>query len=367
MKKADGGVPPVGPSDLQLAAHLFHPPRLTVARELRGLTKAALAERIDKSPAAISQFEGVGRVSCKPDAQTLARIALTLGVPVSFFSRKHPESNLELDQCHFRSLRSASQRQRRKLLAIGTLTRDLLGFLEEHLELPHEEISYLARTVRGTDDIERAARDVRQAWGLGLGPINSVTRLLESRGVLVVQVPAECKDVDAFSTWHGGRPLIFLVMEKGSTSRTRFDACHELGHLVMHTDVSPGSSELEREANRFASAFLLPAESFAAECPRWLNWPHFHELKARWLVSVQALVRRAYDLRLLSQASYRRAFVHLNRTGERTKERGEPPQEPPTLVVRSLKELEPDFSISDVARHLGVSEAEVQALLPPMA
>lgn len=363
MKRTEQGPPPIGSTDLHLAAHLFHPPRLTLAREMRAWTKAELAERIGKSPAAISQFEAGGRVSCKPDAATLGQMALALGVPVSFFARKYPTAKLDIEQCHFRSLRSTSQRDRRKLLAIGTLTCDLLEFLEEHLDLPGDDVSRLATTVRSTDDIEKAAADVRRAWNLGLGPIPNVTRLLELHGVVVVHIPDGCAEVDAFSTWNDERPLIFLTMTKGSTSRTRFDASHELGHLVMHADVSPGNADLERQANRFASAFLLPAEPFIAECPRWLNWEQFYELKARWRVSVQALVKRAFDLRVLSEASYRRAFVHLNKTGERQHERGEPPPEPATLLTKSVAELQPEFSAADVARHVGLGEREVLELL----
>ncbi|MEO7735481.1 MAG: helix-turn-helix transcriptional regulator, partial [Kofleriaceae bacterium] len=77
------------------------------------MTKAELAERIERSAAAIGQFEGGGRATCRPDAKTLASLALALGVPVAFFTRKTPAKPLEVDGCHFRSLRSASQRERR--------------------------------------------------------------------------------------------------------------------------------------------------------------------------------------------------------------------------------------------------------------
>jgi hypothetical protein len=120
----------------------------------------------------------------------------------------------------------------------------------------------------------------------------------------VTFIPHDCEDMDAFSAWHAKRPIVFLIDHKGSTSRLRFGAAHELGHLVMHADVVAGSPELERQANRFASAFLLPRETFLPECPRRLNWPHFYELKRRWKVSVAALVRRAYDLECISEASY---------------------------------------------------------------
>ena len=258
MKRPGDPIVPIGSSDLHLAAHLFHPPRLTLARELRGLTRAELADRIGKSAAAISQFEGGSKATCRPDPKTLGTLALALGVPIGFFTRKTPAKPLDVDACHFRSLRSASQRARRKLLARGSLLCDLLGVLEEHVNLPVEQVSRVMRSASSAEEIEELAVRVREAWGLGLGPIGNVVNLLESRGVLVTHIPEGCEDVDAFSTWHEGRPVVFLVMEKGSTSRTRFDACHELGHLVMHADATPGSQDLERQAHRFAGAFLVP-------------------------------------------------------------------------------------------------------------
>jgi len=358
-KAGEPRVPPVGSADLHLAAHMFHPPRLTLARELRQLTKADLAEAIGKSAAAVSQFEGAGRTACKPDPKTLALIALALKVPVGFFARKYPERVLDVEQCHFRSLRSASQRDRRKLVAFGTICCDMLGVLEEYVDLPPEQVTGISRPVRSEEDIERLAAEVRRAWGLGLGPIENVVRLLERQGILVVRIPAGCREVDAFSTWHEGRPLVFLVMDKGSTSRARFDAGHELGHLLMHADASPGNTELERQANRFSSAFLLPKDSFALEFPRYLDWAHLYELKRRWRTSVQAMLRRGYDLQLLSEASYRRAFMHMSRTGERTRERDEPAAEVPSLLRKAFDAASPDLNIEQLAARLGLASQEL--------
>jgi Zn-dependent peptidase ImmA (M78 family)/transcriptional regulator with XRE-family HTH domain len=363
MKRPGDPIVPLGSKDLHLAAHLFQPARLTLARELRGLTRAELAERIGKSAAAVSQFEGGAKAGCRPDPKTLGQLALALGVPVGFFARKVPGLALDVDACHFRSLRSAGQRDRRRLLSRGSLLCDLVSVLEEQVELPAEQVTRVARPVMTPDDIEDLAVAVRAAWGIGLGPIGNVVNLLEARGVLVTQIPADCAEVDAFSTWHEGRPLVFLVMAKGSTSRARFDACHELGHLVMHADAAPGSPELERQAHRFAGAFLLPREPFLLECPRWLDWDHFYELKRRWKVSVAALLRRAHDLGKLSEASYRRACVHLNKTGERLQERDEPPAEPPSLLAQAIDAVAPETTLEDLAAKLGLAVADLRALV----
>ena len=221
-------------------------------------------------------------------------------------------------------------------------------------------MSPLSRAVHSPEDIEICANDVRRHWGLGLGPIPNLTKLLQSQGILVCPVPNTCREVDAFSAWYQARPLIFLVAEHGA-ARTRFDGAHELGHLVMHADAAPGSQEIEREAHRFAGAFLVPRESFLAECPRWLNWAHFFELKVRWKMSVAALVRRAYDLGVLSDASFRRACIHLRHEGQN--EPFEPPAEPPDFLSKAVKLLEGDVSLEHLAAAQGLSAADVRSLV----
>lgn len=354
------GPHPIGPSDFHLAAHLFQSSALTLARDYRGLTKAELAARIGKTPGAISQFES-GRT--KPDSKTVASLAFTLGFPAGFFTRSHAAAPLSIDNCHFRSLRSAGQKDRRRILAKGRLLCDLIDVLAEEVEFPDDQISGMARPVRTFEDIEQCAVAVRQEWGLGLGPIPDLLRLLESKGAILFLVPEDCHEVDAFSTNPGGRPLIFLVGSKESTSRRRFDAAHELGHLIMHADAMPGDKELENQAHRFAGAFLVPRDAFLRECPRRLNWDHFYEMKRRWQVSVAALVRRAYDLECISEATYRRAWVQLNQTGERKKERFEPPAEHPTMLRKSLALLEGEITFDDLCAQLGVRPEELQTLV----
>src|SRR4051812_25232074 len=80
----------------------------------------------------------------------------------------------------------------------------------------------------------------------------------------------------------------------------------------MHDDVAPGSPRAEEEADRFASAFLMPKATFLQEAPTRWSFPVFRSLKKRWHVSIQAMVHRAYQLGRLTLASYRRAFMYLN-------------------------------------------------------
>lgn len=346
------------------AAHAFDSNRLTLARELKGLSKSALAKKIRKSPSAVTQFEGG---SLRPDANTLRLLAVALGVPVGFFARAERGAfRIPLDSCHFRSLRSARQRDRRRVLATGSLLLGVLDVAEDFVELPSEELSPLARSGDPVGDIEEFAASIRSAWGKGLGPLPGIVGLLESRGVAVVPLKHQFHEIGSFSLWHHGRPSVFLVLYPEAATRTRWDAAHELGHLLLHEDAQPGDVALEREADRFAASFLLPEETFGPECPTRLVWPHFRELKDRWGVSLAALLRRAHGLGKLSEASYRRAFVHLNRTGERYREEREPTLEQPTVLRMALGVMrEEGESMPGLAEMLGLSLGQLEQILTP--
>ena len=357
---ADSGRLVLGKNDIHTAAQLFVRERLTVARELRGLTKQQLADKVGKTPSAITQFEGG---QARPDGRTLGMLALALRVSVAFFALPLVGGALSVDDSNFRSLRSARQRERRKALAHGSVIRDFADVLDEMFDLPVETVSKFSAIDYRSLDIEERALAVRAEWGLKLGPILDLVRLLETQGILVSIIPDDSTAVDAFSAWYKGRPMVFLLANKAWT-HTRFDAAHELGHLVLHSDSNPGSADLELEANRFASAFLLPRDTFMRECPRKLDWEHFRELKKRWHVSLAALIRRARDLGCISEAGYRRGCIEINKRGWRTSEPDEPAPEKLTIIPEAVRCLRDEaVSLDELAAKIGVHANEFNELL----
>jgi Zn-dependent peptidase ImmA (M78 family) len=156
--------------------------------------------------------------------------------------------------------------------------------------------------------LEIAAESVREAWQLGSLPIEHMGATLESNGIILIKEQVGCEDMDAVSRWQAGRPYILLSADKNSLPRENFDLAHELAHLLCHPHIEVTSDNLasiERQANYFAGALLLPRRSFPQEVMS-TSLNYFLELKARWRVSVQAMVYRCKDLGLLSgnQVSY---------------------------------------------------------------
>lgn len=289
----------------------FDGTRLTVARRLRRKTKATLAREVGVTPTAIAQFE---KNISNPTQGVLAQLCLQLGLPRDFFGAGRPLTLLPASGAHFRSLRSTSAAAREQALAYGELCLELVDLISAYVDLPPVSLPELELPEDlSDDDIAEAARLTRDAWIIEPGPIPSVVQALEAHGVIALRLPAPTDAaVDAFSTYSGRRPLVFLSPTKDDKARSRFDAAHELGHLVLHPDTEPGSKLVEKEAHRFAADFLMPRDEIIDDLPRRIDWPAFHDLKRHWGVSLRALIFRAHTLGRLSDASYRRANQQLS-------------------------------------------------------
>lgn len=287
----------------------FDGTRLTVARRLRGLTKAELARSLNVTPTAIAQYEKGSR----PTQAALAQMCLILGMPRDFFGTGATPALLPASGAHFRSLRSTTSKAREQVLAYGELCLQLVDLIADYVDLPQVDVPDLDLPEQLTAEvIEEAAAQLRAHWQLEPGPVPSIVQLLEAHGIIVLRLPDGTDPrVDALSTWAGNRPLVFLSRSKEDKARSRFDGAHELGHLLLHPDTEPGSKVVEREANAFASALLMPRDQILEQLPSRVDWQTLHDLKKHWGVSLRALVYRGHRLGRLSDASYRRANRQL--------------------------------------------------------
>lgn len=347
----------------RLSPSLFDGSRLTLARTYRGLRKVDLAQAIQVTPAAISQYEQ-GRT--RPSESVLAALALHLGFPPSFFERGRPLLAVSEGHAHFRRLRSTSKLDRERILARVGLLAEVVTEVERHVALPPVAIPDIPGSGDDGTVAEEAAEEVRARWQLGSGPIQHVVRLLEGKGVIVVRPAIDTRDIDAFSTVVGGRPIVVLASDKQDAARSRMDAAHELGHLVMHHDAEPGRQSVEREANRFAGAFLLPRTAMLTELPRTMRWDVYLSLKERWRVSLAALLYRARTLGVLSADGYQRAQIRMPVRGWRQAEPGDigAPEEPTVLrTALDLLESRRSLTAQDLAGGLHLGQAEFETLV----
>lgn len=289
---------------------MFNPTRLKIARQRAGLTKKELAERIGVDPRAVSGFEA-GQYT--PTEEKVDRIARATGFPRAFLVADDIEI-LAPEGVSFRSMTKMTAKQRDAAVAAGSIAFALSDWVDSEFDLPDVDIPAFANV---SPDV--AADSLRQHWGLGERPIKNMVHLLESKGIRVFSLAENCKEVDAYSVWRGRRPFVFLNTGK-SGERRRFDAAHELAHLVLHRHAAPNGTEAEKEAHAFASAFLMPKASMKA-IGRVSNIDLIFEQKRKWIVSASAMTVRLHDLGMLTYYHYNRLFVELSSRGYRT---GEP-------------------------------------------
>jgi Zn-dependent peptidase ImmA (M78 family)/transcriptional regulator with XRE-family HTH domain len=288
----------------------FVPARLRLARELSGWSQIELARRAGLTSAALSQFEsGVGR----PAMATGRRLGDALGVAPAFFE-------LPLVDTHdgfFRSLRRTPVAERRRARAIAHIAHDLA--VCGHSQLPERDVpaGHDAAPSDSFDVIERIAAQIRATWGIARGPIPDVVGVIESHGIVVMRLPLESSDVDAFSLPFPDRPIIILGADKNDRARSRFDAAHELGHIVMHGEQVWGLPEVEPQAHRFAAAFLMPKRDIYDELPTDVDWARFFSLKKKWQVSLGSLLMRARTLGRLTDGNYLTAIKAASARGWR--------------------------------------------------
>ncbi|MBI9113266.1 XRE family transcriptional regulator [Maridesulfovibrio ferrireducens] len=323
----------------------FNGAMLVEARTARGLSQSQLAEISGVTKQSISNYENNKQA---PRATALDKLSGCLNIPLAFLYTEN--ALIENAPIYFRSLASLHKKERnRAQIKLSWLAR-LLDCYDEYLELPApnipEELDISSRYQLVSDEeIEEIALSCRRAFNIGDGPISNMTMLMENNGVIVVEMPLEVKAEDAFSRWvlNSQIPAAVLVSTKPSACRDRFSLAHELGHLVMHRKVHPTNEnlkEIEKQANRFASSFLLPAHSYVRD----FGYPSldvFKLLKEKWKVSIQAQIIRCWQLGLISDDSKRNFFINISKRKWRLKEPLDDiiPVEHPKILRESTKLL----------------------------
>lgn len=317
----------------------FNGAELRLARIFSGLALEDVATRVGKTRQYLHKLE-TGQAT--PTSQLVEHLASALQVEPSFFSSGHGLMAGE-EQFHFRKLFTTRVMVKQVAMARGELIGRLVTYLDHELRLPELRIPEVA-DAKTMDDIEQAAELCRREWNLGLGPIANMHRLAEYVGTVVTSFQSVSKEIDALSVALK-RPIIVRNEAKESVCRQRFDIAHELGHFVLHGGQVTGDRITESQANRFASALLVPRTMMAKLFPRprgtRLDWAGLREFKLTWKVSKAAILYRARQLELISDSQYKTGVVTLRRTGEATGEREDHliPQEFPELLARSLAVL----------------------------
>ncbi|WP_260691859.1 helix-turn-helix domain-containing protein [Rhizobium leguminosarum] len=337
---------------------MFQGKRLSIVRRRRAMSKASLAEAIGAVPNTIHRYEAGLSV---PSDEAVRKIASVLSFPVAFFEGKEVDEPRR-DNASFRGMASKSGRIMDAALASGTIAFLLDDWIGEEYTRPEPNVLDLQH-----EKPEVAAILMRQHWRLGEKPIKNMVHLLEANGIRVFSLAENTKEVDAFSLWRDDTPYVFLNRFK-SSERSRFDAAHELAHLCLHKHGGAGSSyqysDIEKDANAFAGAFLMPEADVRAICSKPLySVNDLIDYKRRWGVSVSALNYRVHELKLLSDGRYNSNYVEMSRRGWLKQEPHGLAREQSAILQDVMDDLlTRGITKAKIAADLAVPAAEIEAL-----
>ena len=288
--------------------HRINPDRLKEARIARGYSQSNLGNLFGVSRQTISKYE---EGSMSPKAEIFNKYVELLNYPLFYFYDLRLDHATSDTAILFRSLATSSKTEREKLSVRAEWIKRIVRYFSQYLEFP--EVAIKQQTSNRSysfEEIEKLSKLLRQHWGLGLGPISNLTVLLQNKGCFIARTKIKVLKSDGCSKWSENRPYIFLTADKDVAVRSRFDLAHELGHLILHHITEDMMDKemlkrIEKEANYFAGAFLLPRETFGNQIVS-TSLDYFIQLKKEWKVSIAAMIYRCKELGILSenQTSY---------------------------------------------------------------
>jgi Zn-dependent peptidase ImmA (M78 family)/DNA-binding XRE family transcriptional regulator len=288
--------------------------RVLQAREIRRLTQAELALKIGVSQPIIARIE---QSLLFASDELLEKIALQTGFPLDFFTKEAPVP-FPIGSLLYRKYSSLRSQDK--------------AWLRQVAEIAYEIHSKLSQRVRripvsfpklDDEDVVSVARLLRNALGYPPEtPIRNLIYRLEVSGVICLALPAqELEGFDGFSMWVERRPVLVLNSDR-PVDRIKWTAAHEIIHLVLHHSLQGSVAAAEREASQAGSEFLMPTEAMLREIIAPVTLSNLAELKQRWGVSIQALVRRAYNLRIIAEHQYKYLNIKIREFGWKKEEPG---------------------------------------------
>ncbi|WP_313400240.1 ImmA/IrrE family metallo-endopeptidase [Acinetobacter variabilis] len=341
--------------------------RIKAAQNLRGFSHSKTAEALDIPLATFKKYLSGERTLPYDFWQKVSKI---FNVPESYFKDKN-STIFNMSEVNFR--------------ARARIKASYSNAIAEYIRLAESISDYFSRNIKNLpvfnilddynldpdseDSPEITALRIRSEWGLGVQPINNIISLLELKGIKVFSLPLNVREVDVLSISLDGQPFVLLDTFK-SAERTRFDAAHELAHIFLHIyDTQTPNDEIdykkrESEADRFASCFLMPDESFLSLAPKEMSINNMLKYKSYWRVSLQAINYKSHKLDLLSDWVYRSNCMKINSLGYHKNEPSPTHHDHSVLHLKLLKLLDAKggFSVNSMLDEIGISREDFNNL-----
>ncbi|MCC3668053.1 MULTISPECIES: helix-turn-helix domain-containing protein [Terrisporobacter] len=348
--------------------------RIKEARIARGYTTDEVAKIIGVTKQSISKYENNKAKIC---LENLIKLSKELDFPIEFFIKKkenYRESNYE-NPIFFRSMRSTTKKIKYSLEQNILFIEEIYNYFCKYIDFPKfnicKNLNDGYKIGCSNEHIEKVALTLREYWGLGYGPIANMTKVLERNGIIITRFDIKTHKVDAFSNITcSGTPVIVLSNDKESAVRSRMDLAHELGHIILHSQLSKKEIEenyntIEDEAKKFAGAFLLPDKEFSNDIYS-INIDNFVYLKRKWKVSIAGMIVRSNQLNLITDDQQTYLFKRISAKKWRIQEPLDDiiEIEKPSILREAIELLLDNHVISanDLVKGLAFSTKEIEKL-----
>lgn len=341
--------------------------RLKSARKMAGLSLEDLANKIgDISRQALNNYELGKR---RPDSKVIIKLAKAIGVKPDYFSRESKVLNGSIEY------RKSSKLKKKQMDSIEEKTKD---HLERYLELEaimgmkSEFVNPLKNNeIKDEVGAEEKAREVREKWELGNEPIKNIIETLEEKNIRVFEIAAD-NSFDGLALHFDGIPVIVVNKNQDDTVRKRLTVAHELGHLLLKIRKDVSERDKERICYRFAAALLVPSEVMLKELGDTRTSIMLNELehlKKEYGISIQALMRRAKDLKIITSRKYQAFCMRIKKEGwqkfEGANYEGEDkPVKEKNLIYRAISEE--IISVSKAASLANTTVSELEDEIEPV-
>lgn len=346
------------------------PERIKEARLVRGLTQKDISVILNITKQAVCQYES-GVVIPRPEALKL--MSQELNIPYNFFFKKNLK-NFDTP-IFFRKRKTASKKFYEMFKTRIKWSVEIYDFLTNYIDFSDAQYIRLSKNAYSLDEIQEIADVVRKEWGLGKGPISNLTLLLENNGFVLSKIKLDSEKVDACSTAlkennDKYRPALFYTADTSGV-RLRRTLAHELGHQILHSHISEEDLALnykqrEREADWFASSFLMPRDSFAREVYSLTSLDNLLALKERWMVSAQSIVFYLHEIDLISENQFNYLKTKMYSRGWRVSEPldNQIPCENPSMLYDAVRLVLDNkiITVSDFVEKITFPQDEIENL-----
>jgi Zn-dependent peptidase ImmA (M78 family) len=332
---------------------------LAWARETLGLSQKEVIEKAKIDRPTLQAWENGEAPISLANLKYLANLyKRPLGV---FFLPAVP--NIEAFPPDFRTLDSTKTEnlspQVRLMVRRAQRNREIY---KEILELLEESWKDDLGSVSTTKDPEKAAQFFREkfeisletqfSWADKAAALKQWINILEGKNVLVAQGTMPIKELRAFCLRGSGLPPAIVLNTKDDEKGRIFSLWHEFGHLLVpHTEIQKLIAEagdngahklVEKFANHFAGAFLVPRESLLndPQLKKYLEEKNDYILSriaGRYRVSSEVILRRLVILGLVEDAFYGQKKAEFDANFQKRQEEDEKEDEKSGFQTPSSK------------------------------